>query len=66
MSESKEYCITKYLSKFKAAYPTKPPPTSQEIEKYIDERWSRDKHIVYPLAGTKWSQWDFDAEWYKR
>lgn len=56
-----EKSIAKFISKFRAAYPNQEPPSYEDVKAYIEERQSKNKHIVYPLAGLSWSQ----IEWQK-
>jgi len=63
--EPLEWCIKKYISKWKCAYPEKPVPSEEKIEEYIKFQWSRESHIVYPVGGPAWNQIEFD-EAYQR
>ncbi|MBP2637780.1 MAG: hypothetical protein H6Q72_3687 [Firmicutes bacterium] len=63
--EPLDWCVKKYISKYKCAYPSEPTPTITEVEEYIQSRWDKNKHIVYPLAGQDWSQAEFE-EAYRR
>jgi hypothetical protein len=56
--------IDKFISKYKAANPGKQPPSCEEVEKYIKDRERQGKHIAYPLAGEKWNQIEWQAQYW--
>lgn len=62
-SEDREWKIAKYMSKAKAAYSPEKQPTYEEVAAYIDECDKLNKHVTYPLAGGKWNQLEWHAQY---
>ena len=49
----REEAITKFIKKYKVAYPERDPLTYEEVAAFVDEMIKRGRHITYPMVGEK-------------
>ena len=63
LTEDKEWQLAKFISKYKAAFPERPVPNKEVVERWLDEMVQNTGHITYPMAGEKWNQVEWRAQY---